>query len=348
MMKKTFAVVSLAALAACTAAPKKASADPRSPRPDWVDNHSTEYPRDRYVTGVGAGDDRSTAEDRARGEISKVFSTNVTVDTTQTESETNTNGQGVPVNVFSQNIAQSVHSISKKVLEDVNLVDYWQDNATRVHYALAALDRAKAKAAVTDKLGELDQQAKQWKAQMDSAPDKLGKAKAAMKLLTVLRARAELNGELRVLDESGRGLPGSVDEAAIKPAAAKAVGALDVLVDMTGSGSDEVETAIVRGLNTFGLQASVGSAGEHDIAVSGKMDTKEVQQGDETRWKWARSTVTVSLKDGRTGKIFARFDASDREASANYEEAARRTRVELAKKVSEKINEAVTAYFENN
>ena len=42
---------------------------------------------------------------------------------------------------------------------------------------------------------------------MGAASDKLGKVKAAMKLLAILKARAELNGDVRVLDASGKGLP---------------------------------------------------------------------------------------------------------------------------------------------
>jgi hypothetical protein len=323
-----------------------ASADPRNPRPDWVDAQSMEYPQETYVTGVGAGDDRATARDRARAEISKVFSTNVTVDTNLTESEDTTNKDGASSNKFSQSIAQTVKTASQKVLEGVQVVEDWQDTATRVHYALAVLERSKARAAITDKIADLDKQALQLKAEMEATDLKLAKAKAAMRLLAVLKARAGLNSELRVVDNSGQGVKAVIDEGAVRPEAAKAVAALNVSVDMTGSAADEVETAIVSGLNSFGLQASVNGKNA-DIGVEGKVETKAMK-GDGSKWQWARSTVTISLKDPHTGKTFSRFDASDREASADYEEAARRSHVELAKRVSTQVSAAITTYFENN
>jgi hypothetical protein len=317
-------------------------ADPRNPRPDWVDGASMEYPREQYVVGVGIADDRATAEERARGEIAKVFSANVTVDSTVNSEESTAKGK----TDFSQSVAQSVKTTSKKVLEGVQVVENWQDGATKVHYALAVLDRAKARAALSDKVAELDGQAQQWKQQLDGASGKVDRAKSAMRVLRVLKARAEVNSELRVVDPSGQGVKSPLDEGAIKTEAAKAVAALDVAVDMNGEGSPEVETGIVSGLSSFGIQATKGSKAGADLGVEGSVDTKPMK-GDGSKWQWARSTVTVTLKDAKTGKIVTRFDASDREASADYSEAARRCHVELAKRVSEKLSAAITSYFEN-
>lgn len=339
-------ILAAAAVAACASAPRRAAADPRNPKPDWVDGASAEYPREKYVVGVGAADDRDTAEARSRGEIAKVFSANVVVDSSLSETESNVTQGAASKNNFSQSVTESVKTTSKKVLEGVQVVEDWQDNATKVHYALAVLDRAKAHAMMVDKIGALDAQALQLKKQMDEASGKLPKATAAMKLLRVLKGRNELNSELRVVDETGQGLKSGLDEAALKPEAAKAVNALDVGTEMTGDGSDEVETALLSGLNGFGIHATRGAKGG-DLAVEGRVDSKPMQ-GDGSKWQWARSTVTVTLKEPASGKVLSRFDASDREASADYAEAVRRSHVELAKRVSEKLTAAITSYFENN
>jgi len=42
-------------------------------RPDWVDGDSIQYPSSQYLTGVGYGPDRKSAEDKARAEIAKIF-----------------------------------------------------------------------------------------------------------------------------------------------------------------------------------------------------------------------------------------------------------------------------------
>lgn len=317
-------------------------------KPDWVDGASAQYPREGYLIGVGIADERSAAQDRARGEISKIFTTQVSVTTNLSESETNVDRGGQKENTFSQAVSQNVQTASKKALEGTEVVEHWQDQATRQHYALAVLERAKAIRAVRDRISDFDQQTRQWKEEMDKATEKLPRVKAAMKLLALFKAREDLNSELRVLDSTGQGLPSPLNEAEVRPQAAKALAELDVIVDMSGGASDAVETGIVKGLNQFGMQAKPGQASnDADIVVEGKVETNPIEVQDGTQWKWARSTMTVSLKDGRSAKTFQRFDASDRQASANYKEAVRRSNVELAKKAAEQINEAITSYFEN-
>lgn len=201
-------------------------------RPDWIDGASRAYPRDKYLVGVGMADDRASAADRARSEISKIFATNVNVTTNLNESEsTSTRGSKTETS-FSQAISQSLQTTSKKVLEGVEIVENWKDGATMQQYALAVLDRFKALSAVKDKIDDFDKQAQQWKGQMDSASDKMGKVKAAMKLLALLKARAELNGEVRILDPGGKAVPSPFDEPAVRAEAAKTVATLDVIVDI--------------------------------------------------------------------------------------------------------------------
>ena len=209
-----------------------ASAVKAGSRPDWVDGTSRSYPRERYLVGIGMGDDRATASDRARSEISKIFTTNVNVTTNLHESESSSKQGAKTENSFSQAISQSLQTASKKVLEGVEVVESWKDGATMQQYALAVLDRSKALAAVKDKLDDFDRQAQQWKSAMDSASDKVGKVKAAMKLLALLKARVELNGEMRVLDPGGKTVPSPFDEAAVRAGAAKTVAELDVIVDI--------------------------------------------------------------------------------------------------------------------
>ena len=42
-------------------------------RPDWLDGRHPEYPRERYLVGVGDAEALDGARDRARAEIARVF-----------------------------------------------------------------------------------------------------------------------------------------------------------------------------------------------------------------------------------------------------------------------------------
>lgn len=317
----------------------------KEPKPDWVDGQSMEYPREKYLTGVGSADDRASAEDRARGEIARIFSTAVTVRTSLSESESNTAQGSKSDTSFSQQVSQSIQTVSQQVLQDVSVVESWQDESVMKYYALAVLDRSKSVTVLTEKLGEFDKELAKWKEALDASTERLGRVKAAMKLLAVMSARADLNDQLRVVDSSGKGLASPVDEAGVRPQAAKALAALTVSVGVTGKGSTPVATGIVKGLAATGLQAKLGGSDDADIVIDAKIETQTTDGKD--AWKWARSTATVGLKDARSGKTFLQFDASDREASADSKEAVRRSHAALGKKVSTKISDAITSYFEN-
>ena len=92
---------------------------------------------------MGVGDDRATATDRARAEISKIFTTNINAISSIHESESTSKQGSKSENSFSQAISQSLQTASKKALEGVDVVEHWKDDASRQHYALAVLDRAR-------------------------------------------------------------------------------------------------------------------------------------------------------------------------------------------------------------
>jgi hypothetical protein len=342
-MKPTL-LLALAALSfsACAGAGGKASS---GSRPSWVEGESPKWPRAAYVTGVGSADDEEGAADRARGEISRVFSSAVSVDTTLDESESNVNQGGKTVSSFSQQVAQNVKTASKKMLEGVEINERWKDGATSRYYALATLNRSKAMAAVAEKTQALDADASQWKTRLDAAGEKFERAKAAAKLSLLLKGRLDLETDRRVL--GGGPLPSTVDVSAAKAAAAKALANLDVVVIATGDHADEIETGIVTGLVASGLMAKRGSPGDKgDLIVESKSSAAIVEGGDD-RWKWSRGTAVVTLKDGREDKTFSRFDVSERSASADPGEARRRSAAGLAKKTADKVTLAIADFFEN-
>ncbi len=315
-----------------------------SSKPDWIDGSSMEYPRQQYLVGVGMADDRQTAEDRARGEIAKIFDTVVTVNTDSSISQ----GEGTAAqsNSFSQSVSQTVQTASKKALQDVQVVEGWHDDATQQYYALAVLNRQKAEAAIKDKIQGLDGQAKTWYGQLQASTEKLARVKAAMKLLALFKARQNLNNELRVVDATGQGVPNPIDEAAVRPVAAKALASLDVVVALSGEQSGQIQTGLIDGLSAFGIEATTAAGGPADILLDGTLSTQPLQ-GDGSAWRWARSNMTVSLRDGATAKTFLQFVVTDRESSADYDEAVRRSQVALAKKASAQVQDAISNYFEN-
>lgn len=314
-------------------------------RPAWVEGESAKWPRDRFVTGVGSGDDEDSAADRARGEISRVFSSSVDVQTSAEETESSVDTDGRKTITFSQQVAQNVRTASRKMLEGVEIVERWKDGPASRHYALAVLNKGKAMAAVAEKTQALDADASEWKTRLDASSDKFERARAGAKLTALLKGRLDLENDRRVL--GGGNLASTVDVSAAKAAATRALQALDVVVIATGDHADELETGLVTGLVASGLMGKRGSPGDKgDLLVESRSGAQTVE-GTEPKWKWSRATATVTLKDGREDKAFARFDVSERAASGDAGEARRRAAAALAKSAAEKTAAAIAEFFQN-
>jgi hypothetical protein len=274
---------------------------PSGPRPDWADGNSADFPRDNYLTGVGTGDDQASAMERARGEISRVFRTQVTMNSMATASEQTTDRQGASSSVSSQDIMQTVRSTSQKVLEGVEIARNWREASTGTYYSLAVLDRAKALAAMGDKMTELDAKAMDLETKLSASPEKLEKVKAALRLRELLKTRESLTADMRVLAPGERPDP-SFDPDKAADVSAKALGQLDVAVIMSGEGTDKVRPEIISALNALGIDARQAAAPEGaDIVVQCSAQfSAQADPNPSSAWKWARGSDSVSMTDVKT------------------------------------------------
>ncbi len=348
-MRKLAFISAVLLTAACAGAPaRKAPGSPAvsaGSRPAWVDGVSAEFPRSRYLTGIGVADDQASAMERARGEIAKVFSAQVTARTVVLASEQTSQRSGAESSSSSQDVMQSVRSMSQKVLEGVEIVRNWMDSATRQFYSLAALDRAKALSAMTAKLEELDARAKEFQAAMAAAPEKLDQVKYAFRLRSLLKAREAVLADIRVL-QPGAADPG-LDASAAADAAAKTLGRLNVAVIMPGEAAARVRPAVISALNAAGLDArDSADASGADIAVECSASfTSPADPDPRSSWKWSRGTAVVSMKDVKTGRIFLNAETSAREASGSDTEARSKAEVSLGKKIASEITRSIDTYF---
>ena len=55
-------------------------------KPAWIDGVSPEYPAGQYLTGVGQGDNRVVAEDRAYAALARIFKAEVSAQSKDWES----------------------------------------------------------------------------------------------------------------------------------------------------------------------------------------------------------------------------------------------------------------------
>lgn len=118
--------------------------------PEWVNAPSSVYPSSSYLTCVGTGSDRKSAELDALQGIASVFGQSIKSETKTSSRITQAKENGVIANSSLATIDQSiVKNVDIDSLIGVEVNNYWFDEVSS-WYAIAVLDKAKATSIYTD------------------------------------------------------------------------------------------------------------------------------------------------------------------------------------------------------
>ena len=302
-------------------------------KPDWIERDSAEWPREMYLTGVGSADDRAAAEDRARAEIARVFTTHVSSALVANTSESTVRTDRDTLWSGRTSVADETRSTTDKVLEGVEIVQVWQDPDLHQFYALAALDRQQASARIEDRIDALESSAVPLRERL-AAPDKAGALAAAMRLMRLERERRDLAGELAIVAPARRKRASALEER----------GARDLLsrtsVGWTVAGDEGgvVEVALRNAMVALGFALRSEAAGT-DLVGEAKVAVENL--GNKDGWYWSRGRAQVVLKEPSSGRVFLNVTETVRDASRMEPESNRR----VLTKISDKLRDAVPAAF---
>lgn len=143
-------LAAVALLAACAGQTKLDSDLAIKGAPDWV-NKGTSYVSDkdgRLFHGVGSaspmGDvtlQRATADDRARAELARIFSSYLDVASNDYQSA----GRSGDSRVSEEAVSRQIRSLSQVNLAGAKIIGRWQDKRTSIVYSIAELDMKQVK-----------------------------------------------------------------------------------------------------------------------------------------------------------------------------------------------------------
>jgi hypothetical protein len=312
-------------------------------RPDWIDGESLEWPRQWFLCGVGSGDDRATAEDRARAQIARVFTMRVLSTTASFAAESTATAHGISATASHVAVSDDTQSSTEKVLEGVEIVAGWQDPATHQVYSLAALDRRKGAARLRARLADMDAAAHLAETELTAAADPVAAALAGLRLRALSRRREPVAADLRLLDPAAD--DGARRFAKLEAAARAALGRLVVVASASGDNAPALEEGVVKGLEALGLRAASPAPGvvpDLVLEVVGAIEELGYRDG----WAWWRANASLSMREARSGRVLVRFEESAREAATLDVDARRRASQTAGKRVAERLPTALLAWAE--
>lgn len=311
--------------------------------PAWVKGEDSAYPRRTFLCAVGYASERAAAENGAFAALARIFEARV--------ASVTTDFMGAYSKTGAQQLeTQSVESLTQvstaKLLSGVELREMWQAK-DKMLYALACMERARAAAGLREQIASADGRADKAFAEAAVA-DRASKVRHLGRALDALVERQALNGELRIVDADGVGVPGALSHVDVAAALESAVQALRVGVQAEGAYEGDFRGALVEALTRRGYQVSEvdgASDGPLDVLIAATVRVEDAGAGSggAAALHFARGVVQIELKNVATGKSIGAFNESRKEGHRSKDEAERRVVRQLGKTLSDKVGAKIDA-----
>lgn len=231
-------------------------------KPAWIDGASPDYPSGQYLTGVGQGDNRAAAEDRAYAALARIFKAEVSAQSKDWESYLVVEQRGTSHDERKLALDQLTSVSTDKVLENAKIVDRWYDAKKNLYYALGGMQRAQAETALMERLADLDHSIQSDAAEAHDTSDKLAKVRALRRAIRNLVLRETYNADLRVIRASGQGTAAGYRVQDLTRELDEYLSSNLVLaVTVTGDHVEPAQRALTEGLIKEGLRVANMSSG---------------------------------------------------------------------------------------
>lgn len=325
-------------------------------KPDWVDGRSRVYPDGQYLLGVGHGDSRAVAEERAYGAVARIFQARVEAESKDWESFLLLEAKGKTNAERRVSLNQITKVSTDKVLENVRVLDAWRDPETGQHHVLAGMHRGQAEAALTERLAELDRTIETDAVEAREASEPLNTIRLLHRAVKNLVLREAYNADLRVIRPSGQGIPARYRVAELTDALEQFMGAhLHIRVEVQGDQVEPVRQALIEGLIREGLPVTAQPTGDLPargtdgrspltLLVKGTARLLDAHVPD-PRFRYVRWCSDFVILDPRTQQIVGAVSRGGREGHLTSGEAMAKAVRVLQQEVSSALAQTLAGYI---
>jgi hypothetical protein len=303
--------------------------------PGWFLDLNSEYPDSEYLAVVGEGDTRRDAESDAAGALTRIFKTEIKVDTTsimryhELDSGTESSAE------VEREMEKEVTLGAEQTLFNVKYSDPFTDSRARVH-VVGYIDRKETGRIYREKIDKNSTRIVSFMEQ-EQKNDGLITKYAFMDAAMLFGKNNEvLLEQLMIIHPVSKKmieLPYNIDELSERHSAIAKQMVFDVYVE--NDNENKVTDIVKNVLSEQGF--SIGADGK--LSVTGEVKIEPVQlDNDYENIRWY---LTLDMRDEH-GTILVSFNKNQRETAINENEAIARGYREMAKNIEDKfMNEFV-------
>lgn len=314
-------------------------------KPGWINKESELYPGSMYLTGVGYGSDRQTAENKARSEIAKIFYSNIHSRTSSFQEYLQTTSESKEKVTERFDIKEITRVSTQKVLSGVRIAQVFkQTKPDNIFYALAVLDRKQSAMILKYKIQELDIEIRRLIHNAEKEEDKLTKIKILKKAIQQYILREAYNAEFRIVNKSGKGVSSDTGFNEIKNRlTAILLRDFFIFLSVKGDRAAEIHEALIEGLNRQGFSISE-DFNRASVVARGNVEIRPIEFGAQD-WKYVRWRVYFDLIDQKGGAIFGSVSKTGRDGHISLSQAEDRAVLKVKKILTADIADDITKYI---
>lgn len=318
-------------------------------KPEWVDGRASQYPPSQYLTGVGQGVNRSTAENQAYAAVARIFKAEVEAQAKDWEAYLVTEHHEVAHAERRLTIDHVTKVSTDKVLENVSIGDAWYDTRTGVYHALAVVNRSQAEASVMDKVLRLDREVEADVVEARQTTDKLAKVRAFRRAGRSLVLREAYNTDLRVIRSSGQGISSAYRVGQLSDELAQFLSSnLSVVLQISGDHAEPIQRALAQGLVREGLHVAAESGGadaeSSELLVRAMVRLLSIEVQD-PNFKYVRWCSDLEIVEMATQRVVGAVARGGKEGHLTQREATAKVLRVIQQEFSSDVAQTIAAHI---
>ena len=327
--------------------------------PAWTIGESEEFPSKQYLVGVGEGESRTVAEERAYAAVARIFEANIEAQARDSETYSIEEKNGTANTTRQLTLGHVTQVSTKEVLKNVTVLDTWNQQEKKQFYVLAGMDRSKADKALRDQITEWDQTVDKEITEGRTAENKLSKIRGYKRAVKYLNLREDANRKLQIVRIDGSGVAASYRLEELKRELDNyLMNDLVVHIKITGTEEAQIRRALLEGLSREGLlsvsrggnasssQPSTNSANgaEADLLIQGTAKLWKMDLPDPL-FVYVRWCSDIQVSEEAKHRIIGMVSRSGREGHITLDEANARASKAMQAAVTSDVAQALSLFI---
>ena len=310
-------------------------------KPTWIDNPQSAYPNAQYISAVGSGDGRQSAENDAVSKLSRIFQSTITSEQTINERykelftspNTSTYEQQTDVNKKST-IATS------QTLYNFQIPETYTDNLGRT-YAIAVIERIPTAEIYKKKIAENDKIMMDYVNRYLSVDDPVAKY-ASINAASVISAMNEgLKKQLLII------IPGETvknalgyDDQKVGQMLTEARKDIPFTIEIKNDSLGKATAIVKEMLSEMGFVAAEKGV----LTISGDISFEKIDlQRPEQFVRWSYNLSVID----RSGASIVSLSENGREGHVTYSEAVARATRTMKQRIKQNFAKEINRYFDS-